>query len=100
MQPAYRNVSAFFGYMLLVSLAVAFPRGHYVLVIADPRSSPRQTIDLIGEADGSLVAFGRTPWMAVAYSGTDGFATRLMNAGALLVLNHSLAVGCQQKDAT
>ncbi|QFY62775.1 hypothetical protein FZ934_20635 (plasmid) [Rhizobium grahamii] len=99
MQPAYRNVLAFSGYMFLVSIAVAFPHGHYVLVVADPRSSSRETIDLIGKADGSLVAFGRTSWMAVAYSRTDGFATRLMNAGAILVLNHSLAVGCQQKDA-
>jgi hypothetical protein len=32
--------------------------------------------------------------VSVAYSDANDFAGRLMRAGALLVLNHDLAVGC------
>jgi hypothetical protein len=92
--------SAFFfmGFMLLLISAVAVPRGHYVLVIGDPWAPPGAIMDTIGKAGGALVAAGRSPWVAVAYSETDNFPSRLMGAGAFLVLNHRLAEGCQQKD--
>ncbi len=93
-----QGACAFFGFMLVLSIAVGFPRGHYVLVVVDPRADALVTIDTIGRAGGSLVSFGRTPWIAVAYSEHDGFTRRLFAAGALVVLNHALAVGCRQKD--
>lgn len=98
MKLAGSSAISFLGFMLLLISAVALPRGHYVLVIGDPWSPPGAIMDTIGRAGGALVAAGRSPWVAVAYSETDGFSARLMSAGAILVLNHRLAEGCQQKD--
>lgn len=89
---------SFFGFTLLLCAALGIPRGHYILVIGNPWAQPRSMMDIIGEAGGVLVSQGRSPWLAVAYSGNDDFAMRLMKAGAILVLNHKLAEGCQQKD--
>ncbi|MNF11203.1 hypothetical protein D3C80_2123660 [compost metagenome] len=51
-------------------------------------------MQVIGDAGGRLVWSGRYAWISVAYSDANDFAGRLMRAGALLVLNHDLAVGC------
>jgi hypothetical protein len=92
-------VSAHFTLFLALMLTVwALPSGRYVLVVASPDAAADNIFAVIGRAGGSFVGPGRLSWMAVAYSDEDDFPARLMQAGALVVLNHSLAVGCQQGD--
>ncbi|SMD06776.1 hypothetical protein [Rhizobium sp. RU36D] len=86
-----------FGLFLVLALAVwAAPQGRYVLVLADPAQTPQGMLEVIGKAGGLFVEQGRFPWLAVAYSEAEDFPERLRQSGALLVLNHSLAVGCQR----
>jgi hypothetical protein len=89
----------FFLFSLLLSVVWALPRGPYVLVVASPGAAPAKMMSIIGDAGGSFVSAGRFTWIAVAYSNEGHFPARLMKAGAVLVLNHGLAVGCQQKDS-
>lgn len=51
---------------------------------------------VLEKADAALVSVGSVPWMSVAYSDTADFPQRLLDAGALLVINHNLALGCLQ----
>jgi hypothetical protein len=75
--------------------ALSLPRGPFVLVVTDPRLPPSHMMDVVGQAGGAFVLAGTRPWLAVAYSDTAGFPERLRSAGAILVLNHILAVGCR-----
>jgi hypothetical protein len=94
------TISAHFFFFLLLLVAVwALPHGRFVLVVAKPGAAPSAIMSIIGRAGGSFVEPGRLPWLAVAYSEANGFPSRLMKAGAFLVLNHDLAAGCQQKDS-
>lgn len=90
-------VAVNFALFLLLALSVwAAPHGRYVLVMADPGETAQGMLDVIGRAGGSFVEQGRFPWLAIAYSEADDFPERLRRSGALIVLNHSLAVGCQR----
>ena len=92
-------VSAHFTLFLALMIAVwALPSGHYVLVVTSPDAPADNIFSVIGRAGGSFVGSGRLSWTAVAYSDDSNFPARLLQAGALIVLNHSLAVGCQQGD--
>ncbi len=94
------TISAHFIFFLLLVAAVwALPHGRFVLVVARPGATPPAIMSIIGRAGGSFVEPGRFPWLAVAYSESSDFPSRLMKAGAFLVLNHYLAAGCQQKDS-
>lgn len=86
-------------FFLLLLSVLAMPSGHFVLVVTRPDAQSDYIINVIGNAGGAFVAPGRLPWIAVAYSDEDHFSERLRKAGALLVLNHALAVGCQQKES-
>ena len=84
-------------FMLFLCLAIgvwALPAGQFVLVLTNPEGGAETSLSVIGNAGGSFVESGRYPWMSIAYSEDDDFAGRLMHSGALLVLNHNLAVGC------
>ncbi|MBW9087821.1 hypothetical protein JNB91_08180 [Rhizobium wenxiniae] len=81
-------------YLALVLAVWAAPSGHFVLVLTDPTQKTGYGISVIGRAGGSFVATGRYDWMTVGYSEERDFPTKLMRAGALLVLNHQLALGC------
>ena len=85
-------------FLALLAFALATPRGEFVLVVGKPGQSEGQVIELIGRAGGSFVAPGRFGWIAVAHSSAPDFVRKLNAAGAFLVLNHALAVGCLQKD--
>ncbi len=88
-------VLANFAFFLLLIVAVwARPAGPFVLVVTDPGGEARGNMQVIGDAGGRLVWSGRYDWISVAYSDANDFTGRLMRAGALLVLNHDLAVGC------
>ncbi len=81
-------------YLALVLAVWAAPSGNFVLVLTDPAKETGYGISVIGRAGGSFVATGRYDWMTVGYSQDRDFPTKLMRAGALLVLNHQLALGC------
>ncbi|MGV8939290.1 MAG: hypothetical protein ACOH2J_19395 [Allorhizobium sp.] len=88
-------------FVLFLFLAVsvwAMPSGHFVLVVTDPQAGPDASFSVIDHAGGSFVSAGRYPWMTIAYSDADDFAARLMRAGAIFVLNHKLAAGCQREE--
>jgi hypothetical protein len=92
-------VTAFFAvFALLLIVVMAAPRKGFVLVVADPRASAANLLRVIADANGTFVASGRYPWTAVAYADDSDFSRRLLRAGAILVLNHNLAVGCSAKD--
>lgn len=92
-------VAAHFCLFLALLIAVwALPHGRFVLVVTDPSAPAAHMLSVIGDAGGAFVGPGRRPWMAIAYSDAKDFPTRLMQSGALLVLNHSLAIGCLQRD--
>lgn len=95
-KPLWRNVTPYaIVFLGLLLGALSVPRGPFVLVVTDPRQPPAHIMDVIGQAGGAFVLAGASPWLAVAYSGKTDFPERLRNAGAVLVLNHILAVGCQ-----
>ncbi|MBB4006590.1 hypothetical protein [Allorhizobium taibaishanense] len=77
-----------------MGLAMLWPRGSYLLVVAPPLSSPAATMAIIAGADGALVQQGRFDWLAVAYSAHPDFAARLQASGAVLVLASPLTAGC------
>jgi hypothetical protein len=80
--------------LLLVAGIWAAPTGNFVVVLTSPFYSPERTMNVISAADGRLVSKGRYDWITIAYSDEPGFATRLMNAGALAVMNNILRTGC------
>lgn len=80
--------------LFLVFAVWAAPRGEFVLVVSSPFESNSTRLGRIAQSNGSIVAFGRMDWLVVAHSSEPGFAARLMRAGALVVLNENLALGC------
>ena len=81
-------------FLLLIFSVWALPNGRFVLVLTDPDAAPDYPLSVIANAGGDFVAQGRFPWMTVAHSEAPDFAARLACAGAVLVLNHQLALGC------
>lgn len=81
-------------YLGLILSVWAMPTGRFVLVLTDPKAAPGHALSLIAKAGGAFVAEGRFPWMTVGYSEDVDFAAKLREAGAVLVLNHRLAIGC------
>ncbi|MFN7026793.1 MAG: hypothetical protein ACK4QP_20215 [Pseudorhizobium sp.] len=81
-------------YLALILAVWAIPTGRFVLVLTNPQAAPDHALSLIAKAGGAFVTEGRFPWMTVAYSEDVDFAAKLMEAGAVLVLNHQLALGC------
>ncbi|MCL6706806.1 hypothetical protein M8R20_07335 [Pseudomonas sp. R2.Fl] len=98
MQLNHRVVALNFVLFLLLAVSVwALPSGRFVLVVTDPRQGPQNGMSVIGNAGGAFVSAGRFPWLNIAYSDDSAFSARLMQAGALLVLNHKLAAGCLEE---
>jgi hypothetical protein len=83
-------------YLMLALFVWAAPSGHFVLVLTDPSREPDYGMSVIGRAGGAYVATGRYAWMTVGYSEDRDFPTKLIKAGAMLVLNQQLALGCQK----
>ena len=100
-RPNIVAIVAVFSTFLAVMLGVLLvPNDRFVLVIAKPDQSPSAIIDIISDAGGSFVGGTRFSWMAVGYSESAGFPARLVDAGAILVLDHSLALGCLERTKT
>jgi hypothetical protein len=81
-------------YLGLILAVWAVPSGPFVLVLMHPDAGPDEAISAIDKAGGAFVSEGRFPWMAVGHSDSADFSARLVDAGALLVVNHQLALGC------
>ena len=81
-------------YLVLILGVWAMPKDRVVLVVTRPDGGATESLSVIGAAGGAFVQSGRVPWLTVAYSSERDFAYRLMKAGALIVLDHRLAVGC------
>ena len=89
-----RVISAFALFSLLMLAVVAYPSGDRVLVVMPPGTVSSDMMKTVKIADGYFIAQGRYPWLAVAQSDQPDFSRRLRAAGALAVLNQTLAVGC------
>lgn len=89
--------AAYFAFAIAaLAVVAARPSGPFVLVVTSPAAHAAGSMAVINRADGAFVWAGRVPWMAVAYSDAPDFSERLLDAGALLVINHDLALGCLQ----
>ena len=92
---ARRVLALNIGAALLVILAsAAVPTGSRVVVVAPPWSAPDRIVAIITEAGGTIVNGGRTDWLAVAEMPSSEFVSRLISAGAMLVLDGKLAAAC------
>jgi hypothetical protein len=102
LQPELPNLTfigaAFAAFVFLMLAGLAVPRGNFVLVVARPGTSEAATMDIIARAGGTFVSQGNYGWLAVAHAENSGFAGRLLKAGAFLVLDHSLAAGCLERN--
>jgi hypothetical protein len=96
--PDFRIVlSAFFVFSAMMLAAIAYPRGEFVLVVGGPDSTEAGMMKIISDAGGTFVAQGNFGWLAVAHAEATGFPSRLMRAGAFIVLDHALASGCLER---
>lgn len=77
----------------LLALAVV-PTGTRMIVILAPWSEPGQMMNVLLQAGGSLVNGGALDWIVIAEGGDTGFPARLIEAGAMLVLDGRLAQSC------
>ncbi|MBU2329279.1 MAG: hypothetical protein KJ755_18320 [Alphaproteobacteria bacterium] len=93
--------AAYFSFSVLALTIIAGkPSGPFVLVVTSPSLQATGNMAVLEKADGALVWASRVPWISVAYSNSASFSERLLDAGALLVLNHDLALGCLQGSNT
>jgi hypothetical protein len=86
---------AFVGIMLG---RIAYPHGSYVLLVGWPGTSQANMMRMAADAGGTFVQAGGPAWLAVVHSDAPDFAARLMQQGALIVLDHALAAGCTEED--
>ncbi|WP_159952210.1 hypothetical protein [Rhizobium sp. 18065] len=89
---------AIIGYFSFASLlligVIARPTGSFVVVVTNPALQAAGNMAVVAGAGGQFVWSGRYSWISVVQSDAPDFASRLFKAGAILVLNHDLAVGC------
>jgi hypothetical protein len=88
--------TAFLALVMLMFAGIAFPRGPYVLVVGWPGTSETAMMQIVAAADGSYVQGAGRSWLAVVHADAPGLPTRLMHAGAMIVLDHALALGCTE----
>jgi hypothetical protein len=86
----------FLAFSLLMLCGVALPRGQYMLVVGWPGTSEAQMMRMVQAADGSFVEGAGRSWLAVVHADGPGLPARLMAEGAMIVLDHALAVGCTE----
>lgn len=82
--------------LLVLPLLALVPAGDRLIVVTAPWHVDRPAAAVILQAGGELVSsdsLGRE-WMAVGHSDDKGFGSRLIAAGALLVLSGGFINGC------
>lgn len=87
---------AFLAFFLLILVGMAVPRGQYVLVVGWPGTSQARMMQIVAGAGGSFVEGAGRSWLAVVHSDAPGLPARLMHQGAMIVVDHALAVGCTE----
>ncbi|KQS68077.1 hypothetical protein ASG39_07055 [Rhizobium sp. Leaf371] len=90
--------SVFLTFLVLMLAGIAIPKGNTVLVVGYPGTSEARMMQIVAAANGSFVERGGQSWLAVVYSDAPGLSSRLMTEGAMLVLDHALAVGCSKEN--
>ena len=70
------------------------PTGSRLVVFVAPWSEPGRMMDVITQAGGRLVNGGGADWIVIAEGQASGFAGRLWNSGAILVIDGRLAEAC------
>jgi hypothetical protein len=88
---------AFFAFLTLMLAGLAYPRGEFVLVVAMPGSDQRDMMAIISRAGAAYVAPGQLGWLAIAHADTPDLTHRLLQAGAIMVVDHALAAGCSER---
>jgi hypothetical protein len=88
--------AAFLALALVMLIGIAIPRGQYVLVVGWPGTSQARMMQIVAAANGSFVEGAGHSWLAIAHADAPGLAARLMQEGAMIVLDHALAVGCTE----
>jgi hypothetical protein len=91
-----RKIIAIFVVLIIALLGVSYaaPNGKFVLVITNPFQAEIGAMDVISNAGGTFVSESNFTWITVAHSDDIEFSSRLRQAGALLVMNHRIALGC------
>lgn len=89
-------IAAFVAFVALMLVGVAVPRGSFVLVVGWPGTSEARMMQIVTAAGGSFVESAGPGWLAVVHSERPGLPAKLIGAGAMLVLDHALAVGCSK----
>jgi len=93
----FRTVLAAFAVFAgLMLVGVAIPRGSFVLVVGWPGTSEARMMQIVAAAGGSFVEGAGPGWLAVVHSERPGLPARLIGQGAMMVLDHALAVGCSE----
>ena len=85
------------GFLGLVMVAMLAPRGGMLLVVTDPRAPQTHGFSVVATAGGSFVAHGRYSWLTIASSPQEDFASRLLSAGALLVIDIAPVTICVKR---
>jgi hypothetical protein len=81
--------------VLGVLCVVALPRDGRAMLVALPHVASERLIDTLARADAELVAVGALSGLYVVASDRPGLAGRLWEAGAFLVVDAALALGCR-----
>lgn len=87
------------GVNILICIAVLLtpvlmPKGDKVAVILPPWAKSSHLMQVIADAGGVLVNGGQRDWIAVATSESKNFVSELYKAGAVIVIDGSIAAAC------
>lgn len=75
-------------------LVLAIPRGETVAVVGAPWMAAEGMMAIVAKADGSAVRAGAHANVLIAHSALPDFVGRLYGAGAWLVMDARLGLGC------
>lgn len=75
-------------------IPILMPKGDRVAVILPPWAEPSHIMQVIADAGGVLVNGGQRDWIAVATSDSNDFVSELYKAGAVIVIDGSIAAAC------
>lgn len=73
---------------------ILMPKNDRVAVILPPWADSARIMQVISDAGGELINGGRRDWIAVATSQSTDFVSKLYKAGAVMVIDGSIAAAC------
>ncbi|MCY0095285.1 hypothetical protein [Hoeflea ulvae] len=85
--------------LMVLGAVLVTPRQGKAVVLVAPWSEPGRAIEVIAAAGGSVLNGTGSPHAVIAHSDEPGFAFRLFQSGAMLVLDGSLAFLCRSTSA-